>query len=370
MRRLVFWLKLMHRPVPTSALLLAAGLLTLPAAAADFSRCTVLSDDQQRLRCYDELAHSATPTASQNLPAAATSAPAPLGNNVENPPFPPADSNDGRSYLTRAWNLDGRSGRTSNNFARLRPHRTSYFMVRETSRTNPLPNTPSPGHTALTPLTINDFETKFQISFKSEIWGQDDSHWLGFENLHLWAAYTQQSSWQAFTPSNSSPFRESNYEPEVIATFGTGNSDGLKLINLGFVHQSNGQSLPLSRSWNRLYAQGGWEWGKFSMLGRGWWRIPENAQQDDNPDITKYLGVADLVLRWEPNKVESVTLLVRNNLRLNQNLGFMQLDWATPVQLGNFAKLHAQLTSGFGESMIDYNHRQTTIGLGVSFRDW
>ena len=48
-------------------------------------------------------------------------------------------------------------------------------------------------------------------------------------------------------------------------TFGTGNADdGWKLLNLGLVHQSNGRSLPQSRGWSRLYAQGGWEWG------RGW----------------------------------------------------------------------------------------------------
>jgi phospholipase A1 len=48
----------------------------------------------------------------------------------------------------------------------------------------------------------------------------------------------------------------------------------------------------------------------------------------------------------------------------------VQLDWATPVSnsLGAL-KLHVQLTSGYGETLIDYNHRQTTIGVGVSFGD-
>jgi len=61
-------------------------------------------------------------------------------------------------------------------------------------------------------------------------------------------------------------------------------------------------------------------------------------------------------------------VLVRRNPQSSR--GFVQLDWATPVlsSLGAL-KLHAQLTSGYGETLIDYNHEQTTIGVGVSFGD-
>jgi phospholipase A1 len=84
---------------------------------------------------------------------------------------------------------------------------------------------------------------------------------------------------------NSSPFRETNYEPELIATFGTGAASGLKMANLGLaVHQSNGKRFTESRSWNRVYLQGGWEWNNStSIMARGWWRIPENSLKDDNP---------------------------------------------------------------------------------------
>ena len=130
--------------------------------------------------------------------------------------------------------------------------------------------------------------------------------------------------------------------------------------------------MPESRSWNRVYILGGWEWNNTtSIMLRRWQRIQEASATDDNPDIIDYMGLGDLVIRWEPNdKTQSVALLLRNNLNKTDNRGYIQLDWATPVNLGHVARLHLQMTSGYGESLIDYNHYQNTIGLGVSFREW
>jgi phospholipase A1 len=151
----------------------------------------------------------------------------------------------------------------------------------------------------------------------------------------------------------------------MIATFSTGNhEDGWKLLNVGLVHQSNGRSLPLSRSWNRLYAQGGWEWGRFSLVGRGWWRIPENPEKNDNPDITDYLGYGDVVARWQFENDRSASLLLRQSFKTGR--GFAQLDWISRKLFGP-ARVYIQATSGYGESLIDYNFRQNTIGIGFAY---
>jgi phospholipase A1 len=318
-------------------------------------------DDAARLKCYDQL-----------VAPEPTLAPAPDKNGVPDDDaaanIPAAE----RSYLTRAWNLDDLSNRDPSKLGRLQPYRQNYLLVRKTGNPNLQPSSPLPDHNVTVPYDYDAVEVKFQLSVKADIGEQRNINFLGIKTFRLWGAYTQQSNWQMFNTSNSSPFRETVYEPELIATLGTSQTSGLKFLNLGYVHQSNGRPLPESRSWNRIYLLGGMEWNDMtSIMLRGWWRVPEDPLKDDNPDITDYMGQGDLAIRWEPrDKSQAVAMLVRNNLSTSQNRGYLQIDWATPVRFGNTARMHIQITSGFGESLIDYNYRQSTFGLGFSFREW
>lgn len=334
--------------------LLCASALPATSSAGEVQpQCAGISDSSARLKCYDVINAKPLPDL-QSAPADVT-----------------VVSSQSRSYLTRSWDLDNKDDELlGERQSPLRPHRSSYLITRKTGEPNLQPH--SPTHVpSPDPADINVTELKFQISQKAKILKSRSTHFLGITSFRLWGAYTQQSSWQAFNTAHSAPFRETNYAPELIATYGTGNEYGLKLINLGWVHQSNGRDASASRSWNRFYLQGGWETDTLSALVRGWWRIPEAAANDDNPDIEDYVGRAEIALRWAPSDDSQVVdLILRNNLNSEQNHSFMQLDWSTPVTLTQSTKLHIQLTSGYGESLIDYNYRQTTLGFGISFRDW
>lgn len=142
------------------------------------------------------------------------------------------------------------------------------------------------------------------------------------------------------------------------------------MLNIGLVHQSNGRSAPFSRSWNRVYVQSGWEYNNHYLLARGWWRVPESTRNDDNPDIQKYFGRAELEAHWSPDTDDEVILLARSNLSSGQPRGYMQLDWSTPIKTGHLSHLSVQLSSGYGQSLIDYNHKQTSLAFGLTFRDW
>jgi phospholipase A1 len=75
-------------------------------------------------------------------------------------------------------------------------------------------------------------------------------------------------------------------------------------------------------------------------------------------------------VRYAANELGLFAFLVRHNLNFKQNRGFLQADWQPKWQPLGGMKLHVQLTSGYGESLLDYNYHQTTLGLGLSIWDW
>jgi phospholipase A1 len=189
--------------------------------------------------------------------------------------------------------------------------------------------------------------------------------------VDLWFGYTQISFWQFYNTEFSSPFRETNYEPEILLNYRTDKDVfGLmrnRFIQVGLNHQSNGRGEPLSRSWNRLVANFGFERGNFDLVLKTWLRIPESNDKDDNSDITSYMGHGELWMGavW---KDCTIGLMLRDNLRFNDNRGAMQFEVSFPMI--KHLNGYVQYFVGYGESLIDYNHFTNRIGLGVLLKDW
>ncbi len=336
----------MRPPVIFTAALLAS------AAAADdttLADCRAVFDDNARLACYDAIA-GRPPTA----PGAATATQQLEANTPASAIG--AGEDPGDDYLPPR--LHEEEANATNRFVII-PHQRNYLLpITYNSNINE-----EAWHIAHPGTGMDQAEVKFQLSMKAIVW-QDI---LG-RDINLWGAYTQTSWMQAYNTDASSPFRETDYEPELILSIA---NDWRVLgmrntrINIHFNHQSNGQSEPLSRSWNRAILSGLFERRNFSLEASAWYRIPERSKDDDNPDIDDYMGDGQLRGLWKwPDYSLGFTL--RNNLN-SDNKGAIQLDWTFPISQ-RFSG-YIQYFNGYGESLIDYDESTNRIGIGVSLTD-
>lgn len=215
-------------------------------------------------------------------------------------------------------------------------------------------------------------EAKFQFSIKVAL-AKD----LLFRGDRLQFAFTTLSFWQVYDRDNSAPFRENNYEPELfwqIPFEVTLFSRSIYVAGLGISHQSNGQTVPLSRSWNRIFTNLTWDKGDWVFQLKPWWRIPEtesadslSAKGDDNPDIEDYMGHFEFITLLKNHRNE-LAFTLRNNLDSDNNRGALQIDWTFP--LNNRLRGYVQGFNGYGESLIDYNVNITRVGFGIVLADW
>ncbi len=262
------------------------------------------------------------------------------------------------SYLSRLWELD--KGSRNRAFG-ITPYRTNYLLP---FTYNARPND-APFRDTDPRYEVQNAEVKFQISFKIKLW-QDV---LG-RDVDLWAGYTQLSFWQFYDFAGSAPFRETDFEPELLLQFRT--DFGLagfraRYFHVGMNHQSNGRARPQSRSWNRVVGNVGLERGDLVLILGAWYRIPERKTEDDNPGIEDFLGYGQANLLYFRGG-HRFGLMVRNNLRARGNRGALQLEWSFP--LIRWVSGYVQYFNGYGESLLDYNASSNRIGVGFSLREW
>lgn len=246
---------------------------------------------------------------------------------------------------------------------RLMSYKPIYITAgRISTHPNKQPQSENPEHNAAERTPYNNIEAKFQLSFKTKViqdllWGKGD----------IWVGYTQKAHWQIYNSDISRAFRELNYEPELIFKYPLRfNFLGGQFKSVGalFNHQSNGKNLPDSRSWNRIIFHTGYEIDNWIITLNPWIRLGDD--EDENPNITKYIGNGELNVAYTYNKHQFYTIITHPFNSFEG--GSIQLNYVFPIK--GHIRGQAQLFDGYGETMIDYNHRQTTLGIGISFTDW
>jgi phospholipase A1 len=350
---------------PRLAAWLAAGLGAgvVPSALAQtetpptLERCAAIGAPADRLACYDTLAGRA--------PAQAEPAGAGLQASGALPVSPGSASADEPSFLSKFWELEPRDKRGTFNFV---GYQGNYVLpIHLTSRINRAPQ--SPTQAAVPQPAYRIEEAKFQLSLRTKLVQN-----FGFEGADVWAAFTQHAMWQIYNGTDSKPFRNTDYQPELIYVVPT--KGGLRKLpfewqwrhtQLGLAHQSNGQSDPLSRSWNRVYLGAGFERSPWVLTARINKRLNEPRDSDNNPDLVAFRGRGEFQLAWGGG-LHTLSLQYRSTLK-DVKYGSLQLEWTYPFynDQPNGLRWFVQAFSGYGETLTDYNFRQNSIGAGVTF---
>ena len=301
------------------------------------------------------------------------------------------DAVQGRDYMLSSMQADSNetlSLRESlikhDSFLNIETYEKNYFLPFAYSKDKP-PRVSSvlpPGQNS--PFEDAQYEKHTEAVFQFSVKLQILYDALGL-NEFMYMGYTHKSWWQIY--SESSPFRETNYRPEIFVEIPSAknfeNTIGLQALKVGFVHESNGEEGYTSRSWNRLYLTGIWQWENLFMQTRVWYRIPEsdkpdgyfdgtstpfdpNADGDGNPNIEKYLGYGDIKLNYLYYKSQ-ISVLFRNNLRLDGNKGAVELSYMYPLASSKKVFWYAELFTGYGDSLIDYDREVTRVSFGFAF---
>ena len=278
------------------------------------------------------------------------------------------------SELSRFWELE--SGSSCPTFG-LRAFHPTTASIAAGDHINRQPSSPNPANSAAAPIDYGKREMRLALSVRTKLASGLFTPADGTLRDSLWAAYTQQSYWQVFNGGLSRPFRNTDHMPELIYVYPT----TLKLpggwlwrySGLGLAHQSNGQSDPLSRSWNRAYLMAGFEHGnRLNLQLRLWKRLPEDRAKDNNPDLVRHLGRGDVTLGWNVDAKNTLRATYTGSFRRH---GSTRLEWTRSLgdSWGNSfsgLRLYTALFHGHGDSLLDYNFRRTVFSIGLSLVDF
>ncbi|MDM0108646.1 phospholipase A [Variovorax sp. J22R24] len=332
------------------------------------------ANSEARLACFDRWAQQ------QTLPAAAVPAAPPVLAET----LPPVNAEipatrvvtvattDGcrdrqYSHLSRFWELEAGSSCGTFGFRGYRPLSVGLGVAAHDPQTA---MSPAPGRNGVDrPYQAQDMRIGLSVRTKlaqGMLTGDDPIKKDG-----LWFAYSQASTWQVFNEDLSRPFRTTDHEPELIYSYPTDyqlpGGWRVRYTGIGLAHQSNGQDLPYSRSWNRVYLMGGMELSDtFVVTARVWKRISENGADDDNPDITKYLGNADIRAAWQVDRLNQVAISAHGGK------GAVRLEWLKVIgdPVKSNLRFQAQLFYGYGDTLIDYNRKRTVFNIGLALVDF
>lgn len=211
---------------------------------------------------------------------------------------------------------------------------------------------------------IERSEIKYQLSFKVPVWKN-----IFHTPSTLYLAYTQLSYWQAY--NTTAFFRETDYEPELFLANEINipiyHDWFINFLNVGAVHQSNGFGGNMERSWNRIYIEAISSTDHFMMSIKPWIVFHDSTMREHNPNIADYLGYGQILFAYKYyNQV--ITLQMHSLFEFSGRRLTGELTWSFPIT--SYLNGYLQVFSGYGQSLIEYNHRTNSAGIGIALSNW
>lgn len=212
---------------------------------------------------------------------------------------------------------------------------------------------------------------RFQFSFRYRIF---DEQGVVAETIPVasgvYFGFTQTSLWDL--QGESKPFRDSSFRPSLFYRWGLDDPDqrGSLALYGGYEHESNGKEDMPSRSIDTLFARADArirvdESGTYFGVAPKFWTY---LDREDNPDIARYRGHAELGLRLGRDDALMFSTLIRRG-----SAGKMgtQFDLSYPLRRSVFsgvgAFVHLQAFKGYGETLLEYDeNKETQYRLGIS----
>jgi phospholipase A1 len=207
-------------------------------------------------------------------------------------------------------------------------------------------------------------EIKYQISFKVPLW----RNMFNFPTT-MYLGYTQMSYWQTY--AHDPFFRSTDYEPELYLStelnWHIKENWRFNFVNLGVDHQSNGFGGDLERSWNRAYVSATASTNNWMITVKPWIILHDNTYTRQNPDMAKFLGYGRIIVAYKYyNQVFSLD--TQNFIESGGRRSGTTLSWSFPLTA--YLKGYVQAFSGYGQSLIEYNHRTNSVGVGIALSNW
>lgn len=212
---------------------------------------------------------------------------------------------------------------------------------------------------------------RFQFSFRYRIF---DDQGVVAETIPvasgLYFGFTQTSLWDL--QSESKPFRDSSFRPSLFYRWAADDPAGRGglVLSGGYEHESNGKEDMPSRSIDTLFVRAEARLrvdpsGTYlGIVPKAWTYL----DREDNPDIARYRGRAELGLRLGRDDALLFSTLIRRGTEGKMGI---QYDLSYPIRRSVFsgvgAFVHLQAFKGYGETLLEYDrNKDTQYRLGIS----